>query len=71
MPEEVRRALGDAGLFAMVAPAEVDATVSWHLANSGIAGLASLRLDSASRQELYARTIARMVSFMAYSLKVG
>ena len=74
VPEEVRAALGDAGLFAMVAPAdyggldidlpelwlvvetiaEVDATVSWHLANSGIAGLASLRLDSASRQELYA-----------------
>ena len=60
VPEEVRRALGDAGLFATVAPAdcggldvdlpelwlvvdtvaEVDATVSWHLANSGIAGLA-------------------------------
>jgi alkylation response protein AidB-like acyl-CoA dehydrogenase len=34
--------------------AEVDPTVSWHLANSSIAALVSARLDEASRAELYA-----------------
>lgn len=34
--------------------AEADPTVAWHVANSGIAGLLSVRLDTGARAELYA-----------------
>ncbi|MFN0027948.1 MAG: acyl-CoA dehydrogenase family protein [Acidimicrobiales bacterium] len=74
MHDDARDALGEARLFAAVAPAEcggmdltlpdlwrtvellseADPTVAWHVANSGIAGLLSVRLDATVRAQVYA-----------------